>query len=241
MIIESTMENLKIKIFADGANIDRIRLLSRVSYIKGFTTNPTLMRKSGINDYSEFAKLAIEAVGDKPISFEVFSDEHDEILRQALKISSWGSNVYVKVPICDTNGDLNLPIIRELTSRSVKVNVTAVMTLHQVESCTEVLDGSVPSFISIFAGRIADTGIDPVDIVVPALDRVKPFEKCEVIWASPREVLNLFQAQKIGCHVITVTDEILSKFSSIGHDLKVFSTETVKMFHRDAEESGFRI
>jgi len=232
---------LKIKIFADGANLQRIEELSTASHIKGFTTNPTLMRKAGIVDYVGFAKRAIDISGGKPISFEVFSDDFNEMLRQALEINSWSPNVYVKIPVCDSTGKLNLPIIKELISRSVKVNITAVMTRHQVESCLTVLESSVPSYVSVFAGRIADTGVDPIETMKASLMLTKSFEKCEVIWASPREILNIFQAEEIGCHIITITEDILSKLKLVGLDLNEFSIETVKMFHDDAKESRFII
>lgn len=208
-------------------------------YIKGLTTNPTLMNKAGISDYRSFCKDILSYIKDKPLSFEVFSDDFDEMERQALEIASWGDNVYVKIPITNTKKEPSYTILNRLSERNVKLNVTAIMTLDQVKSAVASLKPSVPSYISVFAGRIADTGRDPVPIMARAVDLLKAAPAAELIWASPRELLNIFQANEIGCQVITVTNDILKKLSLIGYDLEDYSLDTVRMFHMDAVSAGF--
>jgi transaldolase len=230
---------LKIKIFADGANRLEMLEIYGKPYIKGLTTNPTLMNKAGISDYRSFCKDILSYIKDKPLSFEVFSDDFDEMERQALEIASWGDNVYVKIPITNTKKEPSYTILNRLSERNVKLNVTAIMTLDQVKSAVASLKPSVPSYISVFAGRIADTGRDPVPIMARAVDLLKAAPAAELIWASPRELLNIFQANEIGCQVITVTNDILKKLSLIGYDLEDYSLDTVRMFHMDAVSAGF--
>lgn len=231
----------KIKLFADGANLGEILKLNSNPSIKGFTTNPTLMRKSGIKDYSEFASEVLRQVTDKPVSFEVFADDTQEMIEQAKKIASWGNNVYVKIPALKTTGRSNEMVVEELTSQGIKVNITAVMTTERVREFSKVLNPDVPSCVSIFAGRIADTGRDPIPIVEESISILRNNQKAEVIWASPRELLNVIQADSIGCHIITATSDILSKIDKIGYDLDRFSLDTVQMFFQDARDSGYRI
>jgi transaldolase len=232
---------LTIKVFADGADIAGIRKLADDPLIAGITTNPTLMRRAGIEDYEQFAAELLECVPDRPISFEVFSDDFDEMARQARKISSWASNVYVKVPITNTEGTSSLDLVRRLSHEGVKVNVTALMTGAQVEASAGALRGGAPAFVSMFAGRIADAGIEPEPIMVAALDTLRPLPGIELIWASPREILNIVQADRIGCHIITVTHDLLAKLHLLGRDLDEFSLDTVRMFHRDANAAGFSL
>jgi transaldolase len=232
---------LTIKVFADGADIAGIRKLADDPLIAGITTNPTLMRRAGIEDYEHFAAELLECVPDRPISFEVFSDDFDEMARQARKISSWASNVYVKVPITNTEGTSSLDLVRRLSHEGVKVNVTALMTGAQVEASAGALRGGAPAFVSMFAGRIADAGIEPEPIMVAALDTLRPLPGIELIWASPREILNIVQADRIGCHIITVTHDLLAKLHLLGRDLDEFSLDTVRMFHRDANAAGFSL
>ena len=231
----------KIKLFADGANLGEILKLNSNPSIKGFTTNPTLMRKSGIKDYSEFASEVLRQVTDKPVSFEVFADDTQEMIEQAKKIASWGNNVYVKIPALKTTGRSNEMVVEELTSQGIKVNITAVMTTERVREFSKVLNPDVPSCVSIFAGRIADTGRDPIPIVEESISILRNNQKAEVIWASPRELLNVIQADSIGCHIITATSDILKKIDKIGYDLDRFSLDTVQMFFEDARDSGYRI
>lgn len=235
------VEQLKVKIFADGAEKAGMLEMAGKSWIQGLTTNPTLMRKAGIPDYKAFAKEILDLIRDKPISFEVFSDEFPEMERQAMEIASWGENVYVKVPITNTRREPVYPLIRKLAAWKVKLNVTALMTLDQVKGTVEALDPEVPSYISIFAGRIADTGRDPLPLMVESLKAMKKNPKAELIWASPRELLNIFQADEIGCHIITVTNDILKKLSLVGYDLGEYSLDTVKMFYQDGKAAGFGI
>jgi transaldolase len=232
---------LTIKVFADGADIAGIRKLADDPLIAGITTNPTLMRRAGIEDYEQFAAELLECVPDRPISFEVFSDDFDEMARQARKISGWASNVYVKVPITNTEGTSSLDLVRRLSHEGVKVNVTALMTGAQVEASAGALRGGAPAFVSMFAGRIADAGIEPEPIMVAALDTLRPLPGIELIWASPREILNIVQADRIGCHIITVTHDLLAKLHLLGRDLDEFSLDTVRMFHRDASAAGFTL
>lgn len=236
-----TIDDLNIKIFADGANLDEMLEMNGKHFIKGLTTNPTLMKKSGITDYQEFAKQALTEITQKPVSFEVFSDEPNEMIRQGIEIASWAENVFVKIPITNTRGESSLEIIKTLVKMKVKVNVTAVMTLEQVKSISDAFDPSVPSYVSIFAGRIADTGRDPISIISNSLNELAWNPKLEIIWASPRELLNIFHANDIGCHIITVTKDILNKLSLVNYPLENYSLDTVKMFHNDAIDSGYVI
>lgn len=235
------MMQLRTKIFADGADLSALKTLSANPAIRGFTTNPTLMRKAGVADYEAFARAALELIGDRPISFEVFSDELPEMERQARRLASWGSNVYVKIPVTNTRREHCDDLVRRLSQAGVRVNVTAVMTLVQVERLAKCLHGGAPSNISIFAGRIADTGVDPVPLMRQAGDIVRSSPTIEIIWASPRELLNLVQASEIGCHIITVTSDILAKLPLLGRDLDQYSLDTVKMFHGDATAAGYRL
>ena len=235
------VEQLKVKIFADGAEKAGMLEMAEKSWVQGLTTNPTLMRKVGISDYKAFAKEILGLIRQKPISFEVFSDEFPEMERQAMEIASWGDNVYVKVPITNTRREPIYPLIRKLVTRKVKLNVTALMTLEQVKGTVEALDPAVPSYISVFAGRIADTGQDPLPLMVDSLKVMKTNPKAELIWASPRELLNIFQADEIGCHIITVTNDILKKLSLVGYDLSEYSLDTVKMFYQDGKAAEFSI
>jgi transaldolase len=231
----------QVKIFADGANkADMLRMYADPR-IQGFTTNPTLMRHAGITDYAAFAKDVLESIHDRPISFEVFSDEFEEMERQALRIASWGANVFVKIPVSNTKSETSYELIRRLAERNVQLNVTAVMTVAQVREVSAALGNHAPSNVSIFAGRIADTGLDPVPIMAEAVEVCRRYSHQEVIWASPREVLNIVQAGEIGCHIITVTPDILKKLPLIGKPLEEYSLDTVKMFHGDATAAGFRL
>ena len=235
------IHDLKTKIFADGADKAAMLEMNQKPFIKGLTTNPTLMNKAGIRDYRAFCKDILSLIKDKPLSFEVFSDDFKEMERQALEIASWGDNVYVKVPITNTKSDPCYLLLKKLAKEKVKLNVTALMTLDQVSQVVGSLDESVPSYISIFAGRVADTGRDPIPIMKSALDIMKINPLSELIWASPRELLNIFQADDIGCHVITVTNDILKKLSLVGYDLDKYSLDTVKMFYNDAVVAGFKL
>lgn len=235
------IEKLKIKLFADGAELDGMREMYTNPLIKGFTTNPTLMRKAGILDYPAFARQVLKAIPDRPISFEVFADEFDEMERQALEIASWGRNVNVKIPVTNTRGEFAGPLITRLSENGVSLNVTAVMTLEQVRRITDCLAVDVPSIISVFAGRIADTSLDPVPLMAEAVRIMHAKPKSELIWASPRELLNIFQADAVGCHIITATNDILKKLSLVGKDLDKYSLETVEMFYKDAQAVGYQI
>lgn len=235
------VKNLKIKLFADGADLATMIKLSKEPFIKGLTTNPTLMRKAGIQDYKKFAKDVLAEIHEKPISFEVFSDNLEEMIEQAIEISSWGSNVNVKIPITNSQGIETTEAIRELSSRGISLNITALLTTEQVEKVVNVLDIDSPAFISVFAGRIADTGRDPIPVMKDALKIMEYKPKSELIWASPRELLNVIQANEIGCHIITATSDILKKLDIIGKDLAEYSLETVKMFRNDAVASGYII
>jgi len=235
------IDELSVKIFADGADLDAILALDADQRVKGFTTNPTLMWKAGLADYEEFAKRLLEQITDKPISFEVFADDADEMRRQATKISRWGDNVYVKIPVSTTGGESMAPLVRELSEGGVKVNVTALFTTAQVELITEAVKDGAPSYMSVFAGRIADAGIEPMPIMARAVDIMVKAPRSELIWASPREALNVVQADQVGCHIITVTHDLLGKLDSLGKDLLQFSLETVQMFHRDAVAAGFSL
>lgn len=237
----SVTEKLKVKIFADGADFDGIMKMYANPLIRGFTTNPTLMRKAGIADYEAFARKLLAAVPDRPVSLEVFADDFAEMARQAKVIASWGRNVNVKIPVSNTRREFAGSVIREASAAGVVVNVTAVMTLDQVRAIAEVLAPETPAIVSIFAGRIADTGRDPLPLMREALEILKARPRAELIWASPRELLNVFQADEIGCHIITVTNDILAKLALVGKNLDDYSLETVEMFRRDAVAAGYNI
>jgi transaldolase len=233
--------SLKVKLFADGADKTDILELHRHPLVKGFTTNPTLMRNAGIANYESFAREVLDAVRDRPVSFEVFSDDFAEMRRQARKIAQWAPNVYVKIPIMNTTGESSVGLVRELTSSGVQVNVTAVLTLDQVLRVSSALAGGSPALISVFAGRIADTGVDPVPLMTAARQIVALYPNIELLWASSRELLNIFQAEMSGCHIITVTKDILKKLSLVGKDLQELSRDTVKMFRDDAVKAGYEL
>lgn len=235
------LSDLRVKIFADGADLAAIADVSANPLIKGFTTNPTLMRKAGVGDYRAFAVQLLRMVPDRPVSLEVFSDDFDEMERQARAIASWGANVYVKIPITNTRGDFAGPLIRRLSAAGVRVNVTAVMTPFQVIRVAACLSAATPSFVSVFAGRIADSGRDPVPLVLEGLQILQSHPAVELIWASPREILNIVQADVIGCHIITVSNDLLAKLPLLGKDLEAFSLDTVRMFYEDAKKAGYRI
>ena len=234
-----TIHSLKVKIFADGADAPEMLEMYSKPFIKGLTTNPTLMRKAGISNYRAFAREILAQIRDKPLSFEVVCDEFAEMEHQALEISGWADNVYVKIPVTNTRGEASYALIRRLASRGVKLNVTAIMTLVQVREVVSALSPEVAGFVSVFAGRIADTGVDPVPLMAEAVQILKTRPKAELIWASPREVLNIFHAESIGCHVVTATHDILRKLPLVGYDLEEYSLDTVRMFYRDAVAAGF--
>lgn len=234
-----TLSNTKI--FADGADKSGMLEMYQNPMIKGFTTNPTLMKKAGITDYKAFALDILSVIKDRPISFEVFSDDFDEMLHQALEIASWGQNVYVKIPVTNTQGMPAYDLIRQLANAGVKQNVTALMTLDQVRDVTASLANGPSACVSVFAGRIADTGRDPIAIMTAAIELLRPYPQLELIWASPRELLNIFQADKIGCHIITVTNDLIKKLDNVGKNLHQFSLETVQMFRNDAVKAGFSL
>ena len=235
------LKDLKIKIFADGADKAGMLEMYSKAYIQGLTTNPTLMVKAGISDYEAFARDILAHITDKHLSLEVFSDDIDEMERQALKIASWGNNVYVKLPITNTKGVSTCKIVKRLASKGVKVNVTAIMTMAQVRDVVLSLEQGVPSCISVFAGRIADTGVDPLPIMAASVALASVNKDAEIIWASPRELLNIIQADQIGCQIITVTNDLLKKLPTLGYDLAAYSLDTVKMFRDDALKAGFKI
>ena len=235
------LRQLKVKIFADGADFDSIVKLSTNPQVKGFTTNPTLVRKAGVTNYEEFGRKLLAAVPNKPVSLEVFADDFDEMARQARAIATWGPNVNVKIPVTNTRKEFSGDLIRELSHDGVAVNVTAIMTLEQVRRVTACLSPQTAAIVSVFAGRIADTGVDPLPLMAESVKILRDRPKAELIWASPRELLNIFQADDIGCHIITVTNDILNKLSLIDKDLDTYSLETVEMFRRDAVAAGFTI
>lgn len=235
------VKKFNTKIFADGANKESMVALYANPLVAGFTTNPTLMKKAGITNYKDFALDVLSVITDKPISFEVFADEFDEMEAQALEISSWAKNVFVKIPITNTRSESSVPLIGRLAKAGVKVNVTAILTIEQVEAALPSAANCPAAYISIFAGRIADTGMDPIPTMKEALQLLKPYPHVELLWASPREVLNITQASEIGCHIITVTDDLMKKLSLDGKDLTEFSLETVKMFYDDARSVGYSI
>jgi transaldolase len=233
--------SLNVQLFADGADLEHILRLAADERIRGFTTNPTLMWKAGLTDYTVFCRRLLEEITDRPISFEVFADDPDEIRRQARLIAAWGENVYVKVPVTTTRGESLAGVARDLSADGVQVNVTALFTPQQVREITAAVAGGAPSYLSVFAGRIADTGRDPIPIMREALDIMRAAPRAELIWASPRELLNVVQADVIGCHIITCTSDVLAKLATLGKDLEQFSLETVQRFHRDAVTAGFEL
>jgi transaldolase len=240
--MKRTLNDLKVKIFADGADKKGMLELNANPLIQGMTTNPTLMRKAGLTDFEAFARDVLQTITVKPLSLEVFSDEFSEMKRQALKINSWGRNVYVKIPITNTRSESSLPLIKELASEGVKLNVTAILTLAQVEGVTKALNSKVPAVVSVFAGRIADTGVDPIAIMQQSKIVLKELPQAELLWASVREVLNIFQANDCGCHIVTATHDILAKALKMsGMDLGELSLDTVKMFANDAKAAGFTL
>jgi transaldolase len=236
-----SISDLKVKIFADGADIASILELSRKPFIKGFTTNPTLMRKAGIPDYAAFAALVLQQIPDRPVSFEVLADDEETMEQQARYVASWGPNVYVKIPVTNTQRMPMYRLIERLSQEGIQVNVTAILTLAQIRQVARALEGGAASNVSVFAGRIADTGRDPLPILSETISILRANKRCELIWASPRELLNIFQADAIGCHIITVTSDILKKLDLVGKDLDEFSLETVKMFYNDGVNSGYTL
>jgi len=236
-----SIKDLKIKLFADGADLKGMLEMYPLDYIKGFTTNPTLMRKAGIQDYKEFALKVIAAIPDRPLSFEVFADDFPTMETQAHEIARWSKNVNVKIPIMNTKGESSAPLVGRLSKAGIICNVTAMFTLEQTREICDVLDPNTPAILSIFAGRIADTGVDPVPLMREAVNIAKSRPKAEVLWASPREFLNIVQADECGCHIITATNDILKKLGGLGKDLTEFSRETVSMFYKDAQAAGYSI
>ena len=235
------IEDLKIKIFSDGADKKEMLDMNSKTLIKGFTTNPSLMKKTGIKNYEAFAKDILSIIKEKPISFEVFSDDFDEMERQAMKIASWANNVYVKIPITNTKKQNSAKLIKRLSEKKVKLNITAIMTLDQVKTVVKILDKKIPNIISVFAGRIADTGRDPIPIMKDCLNEMKNYPNSELLWASSRELLNIIQSDDTGCHIITVTNDIINKLELINFDLEEYSLNTVKTFYKDASEANFKI
>ena len=237
----ASLADLRVKIFADGADLDGIAKMYANPQIKGFTTNPTLMRKAGISDYEAFARKVLTVVPDRPVSFEVFADDFDAMEKQARVIASWGKNVNVKIPVTNTRREFAGPLIRRLSADGIVLNVTAILTLDQVRAVAEHLSPATPAIVSVFAGRAADTGVDPVPMMKEAARILKSRPKAELLWASPRELLNLFHADEVGCHIITVTNDVLAKLPLIGKNLDDYSLETVQMFYRDATAAGYTI
>lgn len=235
------IQSLDIEIYADGADIEGIKELYKNSLIKGFTTNPTLMKKSGIQDYEKFGRELLATISDRPVSLEVFADDFDEMIEQAEYIASWGGEVNIKIPVTNTKGEFSGEVIKTLSAKGIILNVTAILTLEQVQQVVECLHPDTPAIISVFAGRIADTGVDPVDYMKRAMRIVALKPKAKLLWASPRELLNIFQANDIGCHIITVTHDMLKKLSLVGKDLNDYSQETVQMFYNDATVAGYEI
>jgi transaldolase len=234
-------DRLKIKLFADGADIEDMRRLASLSYIQGLTTNPTLMAQAGVSNYENFAKEVLTFIKDKPISFEVFSDDFDDMERQANKIAGWGENIYVKIPITNTKGDSSATLVKRLSANGVKLNITALLTLEQVSTIHDVLSPDTPAIVSVFAGRVADTGHDPIPMMVAAKEILADQPKTELLWASPREVLNIIQADQSGCHIITATSGILNKLSKLDYNLEKFSLDTVRMFYNDAQKAKYTL
>ena len=237
----TAINDLKVKLFADGADRDGMLEMYQKPYIQGFTTNPTLMKKAGISDYEAFAHDILQAIPDRPISFEVFADDFDEMERQALKIRTWGENVYVKIPVSNTRQQMSYDLIGKLADAGVHLNITAILTLEQVNAVADAVKNGPASVVSVFAGRIADTGLDPVPLMSKALEILEVAPQAELLWASPREVLNIYQADAIGCHIITATNDIIRKLSLSGKDLAQYSLETVQMFYDDASRAGYQL
>ena len=237
----ANQNDLKVKIFADGADIESIRKLYAQPNIQGFTTNPTLMRQAGIQDYKGFALEVLKIVTDRPVSFEVFADDINEMEKQAIEIATWGKNVNVKIPITNTKAESTASLVKRLSSQGIICNVTAIFTISQLQEIVNILDPKTPAILSIFAGRIADTGFDPVPLMLEAVNIAKSKPLSEILWASPRELLNIFQADEVGCHIITVTPDLIKKLNGVGKDLAQFSLETVEMFYRDAKAAGYTI
>ena len=237
----NALDNLKVKIYADGADRDGMLEMYAKPYIQGFTTNPTLMKKAGITDYKAFAHEILQAIPDRPISFEVFADEFIDMERQALEIKTWGENVYVKIPVSNTRQEMAYDLIDRLSGAGVHLNVTAILTLEQVQNVADALKDGPDSIVSVFAGRIADTGLDPVPVMQKALTLLEVAPKAELLWASPREVLNIYQADNIGCHIITATNDLIRKLALGGKDLAEYSLETVQMFYDDAQSAGYTL
>lgn len=233
--------NLKVQLYVDGADLTVIEKMAQLDWIKGFTTNPSLMRKSGTTNYKEFALKTLQLIGNKPISFEIFADDYEGMIKQGLKIASWGKNVYVKIPVINTKGESTAKVIKELSQKGVKLNVTAVFTVDQVQEVVQNLQSGVSSIVSVFAGRIADTGRDPMPIMKKSKDITKTCNACELLWASPRETLNVFQADEVNCDIITATPDILSKLDLYNKNLFQFSLETVNIFYNDAQAAGFEL
>ena len=235
------IDQLKVKLYADGADRDGMLEMYEQPYIRGFTTNPTLMKKAGISDYEAFAHDILNFIPERPISFEVFADEFDQMERQALKIKTWGENVFVKIPVSNTRKEMSYDLIGRLSKAGVRLNITAILTLGQVWKVAEAVKDGPESIVSVFAGRIADTGFDPVPVMREALGILKAAPRAELLWASPREVLNIYQADAIGCHIITATNDIIRKLSLAGKDLTQYSLETVQMFYDDAQNAGYNL
>ena len=236
-----TVDQLKVRIFADGADKAGMLEMYKHPYVKGFTTNPSLMRKAGVTDYEAAAKDILAAIPDRSISFEVFADDFSDMERQARRITTWGRHVSVKIPITNTKKESAVPLVRKLSQDGIALNVTAIFTLDQVQAVVDVVKGGAPCFVSVFAGRIADTGIDPVPIMAESVKRLRAAPNTELIWASPRELLNIFQADEIGCQVITVTNDIIKKLPLVGKDQNAYSLETVKMFYEDGKAAGYKL
>jgi transaldolase len=233
--------DLRVKLFQDGAELGAMIAAKKAGLVSGFTTNPTLMRKAGVTDYKAFARKVIESIPDLPISFEVFSDDFDTMEREAREIASWGGDTYVKIPITNTKGESAAPLISKLSKEKFSLNITAMLTLDQVRTVAAAVDPAARTIVSVFAGRVADTGVDPVKMMTQAVQILKPLPKAELLWASPREVLNVIQAQDCGCHIITATPDIIAKIPLFGKSLQEYSLETVKMFYEDARAAGFKL
>ena len=234
-----SVKELKIKIFADGANVTEMKKVYSEGIVKGFTTNPTLMKKDGVKDYVAFAKDVLSEIKDMPISFEVFTDDFESMERQAREIGSWGDNVFIKIPITNTKGETSYELIKKLSDDGMKLNITAILTLEQIENVSKNINEKTPAIVSLFAGRIADTGRDPIPYIKESLKMLKGKKNAELLWASSRELLNIFQAEECGCHIITVTNDLLKKLQMVNKDLKELSLDTVKMFYNDASSAGY--
>jgi transaldolase len=234
-------KDFSVKVFADGADINGMLEMYHIGFVKGFTTNPTLMKKAGVTNYEEFARAAIKAIPDLPLSFEVFSDDFQIMEKEAKTIGGWGNNVYIKIPVTNTLGESSVPLIKKLSSEGFRLNITAILTLKQVEHVLENISSGSGAFLSVFAGRIADTGVDPMPLMRETVKMCKNVAGAEIIWASTRELLNIFQAEECGVDIITVTNDILKKMSNVGKDLNLLSLETVQMFYNDAKSLGYKI